>query len=94
MTKTRVLIINALQIYQLSSDLNENIFRNQKKNNIGCSTWIKQLIDECDEFNISLKISDTLQLIPIRENEGNLMKILVHNIKNQIILEQMNICWI
>ena len=79
-------------MYQIISGNNENIFRNPKKTKYGSSTWIKQIVDECADLKVSLKIPQTLQLHPPRENDGFLMKILEENITNTISLEQMNIC--
>ena len=67
--ETNILMLNVLQMFQLSAGIEKNIFRSPQPINHGSSTWVKQLVNECSEFDVSLIIPNTLELTPPIEND-------------------------
>ena len=52
--ETNGLMINVLQMFQLSTGLKQNLFRTPQPISHGSSTWVKQLVNECSDFDVSL----------------------------------------
>ena len=66
---------NQLQMFQITAGIEANIFQTPIQLNWGSSTWVRQLIHECVDFDISLRIPDTLHLILPRENDNYILQI-------------------
>ena len=90
--ETHILIMNALQIFQIQIGTSGNIFETPQEIYHGSSTWIKQWINELSDFNLSMRIPHTLNFKPQRINDRTLMDVIIQHQKNNTNIEQLNIC--
>ena len=90
--ETNILLLNNLQLFQLQLVLSGNIFQNPRISNHRNSVWIRQWVNEMEEYNIKMYIPQTLTFSPQRKNDQTIMDIITSSETKPIIIEKMNLC--